>query len=443
MEIDNLWKAERWQPQELMQLYVKAGAKYFQAVANHHDNFDCFPSSHHAWNSTRVGPMKDIIGTWAKLTKEHGLRFAVSNHSAHAWHWFQTAYGYDPEGPMAGARYDAFNLRKEDGKGLWWEGLDPQELYVGPSMVMPDGIKTIQEANDWHERHDRLWTEDPPATNPEFVRTWYLRCQELLDKYEPDLLYFDNYGLPLGQTGLDITAHYYNSSIKRHGKLEAVVTVKNIKPEHMGATLLDIERGRANGIQDEPWQTDTCIGDWHYDRSVFEQHRYQDGQVRVQTLVDIVSKNGNLLLNIPLRGDGTIDEDEHKFLTDLAPWMEQNGEAIYGTRPYRVFGEGPPDIVASSDFNEGKARPYTSEDIRFTTKDDKLYAVAMGWPETGKLTIKTLAKGKGAHHKPIHRVELLGAKSSLAVQTRYQRLDYLVRCPAKAQRFRLHSFRII
>jgi alpha-L-fucosidase len=119
MEIDNLWKAERWQPQELMQLYVKAGAKYFQAVANHHDNFDCFPSSHHAWNSTRVGPMKDIIGTWAKLTKEHGLRFAVSNHSAHAWHWFQTAYGYDPTGHMAGTRYDAFHLRKEDGKGLW------------------------------------------------------------------------------------------------------------------------------------------------------------------------------------------------------------------------------------------------------------------------------------------------------------------------------------
>src|ERR1019366_5346717 len=179
MEIDNLWKAEKWEPEALMQLYVKAGAKYFFALANHHDNFDCYASTHHAWNSVNVGPKKDIVGIWAASARKHGLRVGVSNHSAHSWHWFQTAYGYDPEGPLAGVRYDAFTTTKEQGKGKWWEGLDPQQLYVGRSMVMPDGIQTIGDANQWHEQHDRLWTEEPPPDNPAFVDNWFLRCQEL------------------------------------------------------------------------------------------------------------------------------------------------------------------------------------------------------------------------------------------------------------------------
>ena len=169
MELDNLWKAEEWKPQELMQLYVDAGAKYFMTLANHHDNFDCFDSKYHNWNSTRIGPKRDIVGTWAKLAREHNLRLGVSNHSAHAWHWFQTAYGYDPEGPLAGVRYDAYTLKRQDGKGKWWDGLDPQELYAGQSMVMPDGITSIKDAQQWHLRNDRRWNEAPPANNPQFV----------------------------------------------------------------------------------------------------------------------------------------------------------------------------------------------------------------------------------------------------------------------------------
>jgi alpha-L-fucosidase len=222
MEIDNLWKAEKWEPEVLMGRYVKAGAKYFVALANHHDNFDCYNSSHHPWNSVRVGPKKDIVGTWARIARQHGLRFGVTNHSAHAWHWFQTAYGYDPEGDMAGVPYDGFTT-KESGKGKWWDGLDPQQLYTGATMPLPKGINSIRDANQWHNQHDRVWNEEPPAGNPKFVETWFLRCQELIDKYQPDLLYFDNTELPLGQTGLDIAAHLYNSSIKRHGKLEAVL----------------------------------------------------------------------------------------------------------------------------------------------------------------------------------------------------------------------------
>ena len=144
MELDNLWKADKWEPEKLMALYKRAGAKYFVSLANHHDNFDAYDSKYHAWNSVNVGPKKDIVGTWEKLARANGLRFGVSNHSAHSWHWFQTAYGYDGEGPEAGVRYDAYTLTKEDGKGKWWEGLDPQELYTGRNIVMPDGLTSAR-----------------------------------------------------------------------------------------------------------------------------------------------------------------------------------------------------------------------------------------------------------------------------------------------------------
>jgi alpha-L-fucosidase len=156
MEIDNLWRAENWDPENLMRLYVRAGAKYFVALANHHDNSDTYNSKYHAWNSVNVGPKKDIIGAWAKVARGLGLRFGVSNHSAHSWHWFQVAYGYDGEGPLAGVRYDAYRLTKADGKGKWWDGLDPQELYTGPNMVIPDSIRGIQAVQQRHNRHDRV-----------------------------------------------------------------------------------------------------------------------------------------------------------------------------------------------------------------------------------------------------------------------------------------------
>ena len=417
MEIDNLWKADQWRPEELMGLYKAAGAKYFVSLANHHDNFDNFASTHHAWNSTRIGPMKDIVGTWAGVARSHGLRFGVSNHSAHAWHWFQPSYDYDPSGPQRGVRYDAYTLTKADGRGKWWDGLDPQELYTGRNLVMPDGINSIAAANDWHEHHDRVWTEQPPANNPEFTNSWFLRCQELMDKYQPDLVYFDNDDLPLGQAGLDVTAHFYNSSIARNGSLQCVVNGKNLQPDHTGAVTLDIERGRAKEILAEPWQTDTCIGDWHYKRSIFETHTYKTPRTVIHTLIDVVSKNGNLLLSIPVRGNGTIDEDEHAFLTALATWFPANGEAIYGTRPFTVFGEGEQDLTDNKGFSEDKQRPYSSTDIRFTTKGPTLYAFFLGWPadegRSGPLAIRSLARSSRHLAQPVRRVDLLGTDTAL------------------------------
>ena len=407
MELTNLWKAENWKPAELMDLYVAAGAKYFTALANHHDNFDTYNSRYTPWNAVRIGPKKDIVGIYGKLARERGLRFAVSNHGSHAWNWLQTSYNYDAEGPLAGVRYDAYTLTKADGKGKWWNGLDPQDLYTGRNVVMPDGIKTIAKATKWLHDNDEKWHEDVSLTHPKFAENWFLRAQDLVDTYKPDLLYFDDSELPHGIYGLSIAAHYYNTSVRDKGRLDVVLTTKDIRPAEAGAFTLDIERGKTNEILAEPWQTDTCIGNWHYDINLFNNHGYKTPTYVIHSLIDIVSKNGNLMLDIPVTGDGVIDSDERAFLEAIATWIPKHGEAIYGTRPFAVFGEGPPDVATGS-FNERNQRPYTAEDIRFTRKGETVYAFAFVWPTTGKYLIKTLAKGSSALPRPIQRVELIG-----------------------------------
>lgn len=183
LDIINQWHAEHWDPDDLLSLYERAGARYFVAMANHHDNLDNWDSSWHDWNSVRVGPKRDIVGIWAKKARERGLKFGVSNHATRTWHWLQTAYGYDAEGARAGERYDAYRLGRQDGRGKWWDGLDPQELYGGALMPPPDGFRTGKETAAWYEYDsgDRAWTEEPPLANPIFVRNWYRRCKELVD----------------------------------------------------------------------------------------------------------------------------------------------------------------------------------------------------------------------------------------------------------------------
>ncbi|MGI4978900.1 MAG: alpha-L-fucosidase [Janthinobacterium lividum] len=412
MQYNNLWKAEQWQPEKLMELYQAAGAKYFFALANHHDNFDNYDSTYHPWNSTKIGPKRDLVGEWARIARAQGMKFGVSNHSSHAWHWLQVAYGYDATGPMANVRYDAATLTKADGKGQWWQGLDPQQLYAGRTdLAMPDGINTIEAQNAWHKAKDGFWHEEDPPQNPRFAEQWYLRCKDLFDKYDPDLVYFDDEELPLGDKGLRVTAHLYNRSIQRHGSQQAVVFAKKRKPEHQGAFTFDIERSRSTEILPDPWQTDTCIGEWHYKRSLFTEHKYKTADTVIALLIDVISKNGNLLLSIPVRGDGSIDEDEHKFLQELASWIPKHGEAIYGTRPFTVFGEGPPEPIEQN-FSE-KTRPHTAEDIRFTTRGNLLYAFVLAWPNDGKVRIKTLRRS--GEHAPakIQRVEMIGGATPL------------------------------
>jgi alpha-L-fucosidase len=400
------WTGEKWDPEAQLDLYKRAGAKYFTVLANHHDNFDSWNSKYQPWNSVRMGPKKDVVGIYAKAARARGLKFAVTNHSAHAWHWFQTAYGYDAEGPRRGERYDAFKLTKEMGKGKWWEGLDPRALYGKPIMPMPDGISSIAEMEQWHQMNDRIWDEYPPIADPAFVRNWFLRCKDLIDSYQPDLLYFDDFDLPLGQTGLDIAAHYYNSSIKWHGKLDAVLTIKNAMPQHRPAVVEDVELGYRSAIEPLPWQTDTCLGEWFYSQKIYENNTYKSAASVIHRLCEVVSKNGNLLLSVPMRGDGSIDEKEVAIVEGIASWMARFSEAIYGTRPWRIAGEGPTQVV-SGQFGEQAMKPFTAEDIRFTTKAGALYAMTLGKPETETMTLKSLAFAK------VSRVEVVGSKAPL------------------------------
>jgi len=411
MEIDNLWKAEKWEPEKLMALYKRSGAKYFFALANHHDNFDAYDSKYHDWNSVRVGPKKDIVGLWARAARANGLRFGATNHASWANRWLQPAYGYDGEGPLAGVRYDAYTLTKADGKGKWWEGLDPQDLYTGRSVVMPDGLKSAQAVQAWVTANTSLAKSNPLPVKP-FIDNWFLRCQDLVDKYQPDVLYFDTNELPLEQAGLDLVCHYYNRSAALNGgKADVVVNGKHILPAHVGSFVEDIERSTANAIRPDPWQTDTCIGDWHYSRAVAEGNRYATVATIVAMLTDIVSKNGNLMLNIPLRGDGSIDEHEEAFLAGLTAWMDVNSEGIYGTRPWKIYGEGPSTTArpAARGGGRGAAAAYTSQDIRFTTKGDALYAFILAWPESRTAVIKALASNSPqVAGRKIADVSLLG-----------------------------------
>jgi alpha-L-fucosidase len=384
------WKAEEWDPAALMQRYVRAGARYFVSMANHHDNFDNFDSRHHPWNAVRVGPRRDIVGTWARHTREAGLRFGVSNHSSHAWHWWQTAYGYDAEGPMKGVRYDAFRLRAKDGAGSWWDGLDPQLLYTGPSFVPPDGIDSIAAMEAWHGERDGQWLEDLMPGNHAFAANWLQRQQDLVERYDPDLVYFDDTGLPFGEIGIAAVSHFYARSLKSKGRLDVVMNAKKLSHELRAFLVEDVERGFVADIQAQPWQTDTCIGNWHYDRNLFERHGYKSAKAVVQRLCDVVSKNGNLLLSIPLRGSGAIDADEEAILDDLARWFSANGAAIYGTRPWRRFGEGPTRPPAGV-MNEQAAKPYVAEDIRFTAGDAVLNAFFLEWP-SGAGAIRSLGR---------------------------------------------------
>ena len=415
MEIDNLWKAEHWDPERLIDLYTRAGAKYFVALANHHDNFDAYDSTYHGWNATRVGPKRDIVGIWAKAARARGLRFGVSNHSAHAWHWFQTAYGYDPEGPLQGQRYDAWRLSKADGKGQWWEGLDPQDLYAGRGLALPDGVVSMIEANAIGERTNLIWDESAPRANPRFAQNWFLRCRDLIDKYHPDLLYFDNSGLPMDHYGLEIAAHFYNASRTWNGgRLDAVINGKQLPPQRRMALVEDVERGGKGSIEIYPWQTDTCLGNWHYDRALYERDGYKSAATVIHTLCDVISKNGNLLLNVPVRGDGTIDEKEERIVNEIADWMGRYGVAIYGTRPWRIHAEGPTRPNSGS-FAEGGAKsPYTAADVRYVRKGRDVHAFVLGWPQDGIARLTLWANGNPVGRGDVRQVTIAGQSGPLS-----------------------------
>jgi alpha-L-fucosidase len=364
-DIIPLWRAEQWDPEGLMKLYKKAGARYFQSMGIYHDNFALWDSPTHIWNAVKIGPMKDVVGLWQKAAKNQGLKFGVSEHYGASFSFFQTSHNADTSGNLTGVPYD---------------GADPANVLLYHDKAVG------HEGRGWY------------TGNKKFQQEWQKRILELIDMYHPDLLYTDGM-LPFHtDVGRVVIAHHYNT-----GNPEGVVYTA--KEPSGGRWVQDFERGKQTGISELPWQTDTSIGPWF----VNDQATYKTGTECVQMLVDIVSKNGNLLLDIPQRADGVVPDQVLAVVDEISNWMAINSEAIYSTRPWKICGEGP-----SLEHPSGTdVQPYVPTDFRFTAKNNSLYVFQMTSPGVGDIEIKALS-AKAVTTKKINSVRLLGSTEKLA-----------------------------
>ncbi len=382
-DIIPLWKAEKFNPDELMKLYKAAGAKYFVSMGVHHDNFDLWDSKFNRWNAVDMGPHRDIVGDWQKAAQKQGLKFGVSEHLSAGYGWWQANKDADTDGPKAGVPYD---------------GADPHnwDLYYDKSTAPREN-----------------WVTD----NAMFAQLWFARMTDLLEHYQPDLLYSDG-ALPFGSYGEEMLANFYNADIKKNnGSLEAVYLAKPARHNKGwnvfdGETCVeDRERGGLADISEFPWQTDTSIGDWFYNTDWKNDDTgtmYRSPFWVLSTLIDVVSKNGNMLLNVVQRPDGSVDKEVVELLETLAKWMKPNGEAIFGSRPWRVFGEGPQEREGEADWKEDFH--YTPKDIRYTSNKENtmLYAATMGMPANDIVLAEVAKSGL-----KVASVSLLGSTQKL------------------------------
>jgi alpha-L-fucosidase len=400
-DIIPLWKAERWDPEKLMALYKRVGARYFVSMGSHHDNFFLWDSKIHRWNSVEMGPKKDVVGLWQRAAKKEGLKFGVSEHLGASYTWFQPSHGADKTGPMKGVPYDGANPEYQD-------------LYHKKTAPDDNGWLTTDSANQ---------------------QEWLASITELIDLYKPDLLYSDG-ELPFGVVGRKMLAHFYNTDIEKNGgSLEAVYTCKHLNSE--GRWVKDIERGAMDSISSDPWQTDTSIGDWYYRTG----QKYMTGTEVIQMLVDIVSKNGNLLLNVVQTPEGDLEQDVVDILEEIAEWTPVNGEGIYGTRPWKIYGEGPStqNKIKGTFGGVRDVRPYEPNDIRFTSKDNILYAFCMDKP-LNDISIKSLGKSSSLVNNKIRSVSLLGSDEKISWKQQDDAL--IINIPAELPSWRVLGFRI-
>ncbi len=378
-DICALWKAENFDPDALMEKYYRAGARFFVAQATHHDHFFNFGSQYNHFNSVEVGPGKDICALWKAASKNWHMPFGLTEHLGASFAWWRSNKGADTYGPYKGVPYD---------------GNDPayRQFYHDNYEHVP----APGEPDKW------VWL----TRNQNFREYWLKVAKEIIDKFQPDLLYSDSW-LPFGEGndageedyryGLEAVAHLYNTSEKLYGENRAVYTQKNRSESIYRVGALDIERSQLKDISPVPWMSETCIGGWFYDRKA----RYKTPHHILDILVDTISKNGTLLVNILQRPDGTIDEEAEWILEELAGWFAINGEAVYGSRPWRVAGEGHASVVIDG-FREEQV-DWDDDDFRFVQKNDKLYVYVMKSVNRKKTAITSLSP-----QEKVKSVRLLG-----------------------------------
>ncbi len=375
-----MFTATKFNAEEWVDLFQRAGARYVVPVAEHCDGFPMYASDFTQWNAARMGPKRDVVGELAAATRKHGLHFGASSHRAEHWWW-----------------YDGGNTFDSDVRDPKYAGL------YGPAQSTHLPEDTAKKDPD--PNHLERWL--PP--NQAFLDDWLARSTEIIDKYHPEIFYFDWWiGQPAFQPYLQkMAAYYYDRAAERN---EGVVLTYKEHDFPENAAVLDIERGKMDNLRLLPWQTDTSVSikSWGY----VENDSYRDAKSLIHELIDVVSKNGNLLLNVGPKADGTIPEEAKSVLLAMGKWLQQNGEAIYGTRPWLLYGEGNTSDTKSE--TRGKdLDTFTARDIRFTTKGDILYAIALGWPENGELVFHTLWDKTPYLQKPIQQIELLGSMEKL------------------------------
>lgn len=378
-DICALWRAENFDPDALMEKYHRAGARFFVAQAVHHDHFFNFQSKYNRFNSVDMGPKKDIIALWKGASEKWHMPFGITEHLGASFWWWHPNKGADAYGPYANVPYD---------------GNDPayRDFYHDNYEHVPKN----GESEEW------VWL----TRNKAFQEYWLKVMKEIIDQYHPDLFYSDS-SLPFSQSenadddayqvGLEAVACLYNASEKLHGKNQAVYTQKNRSENICKVGVLDIERSQLHDIYSEPWMSETCIGGWFYDKKA----KYKTPRHILDILIDTISKNGTFLINILQRPDGTIDDEAEWILDELAKWFAINGEAVYGTRPWRVAGEGHASVIIDG-FREEQVA-WDDDDFRFVQKEGKLYAYIMKSAGRKNAAITSLCESE-----QVRSVRLLG-----------------------------------
>jgi alpha-L-fucosidase len=392
-DIARNWVIDRWKPKELMDLYVEMGARYFMAMAAHHDNFDNFDSKYQPWNSVKVGPKVDIVGTWEKAARQHDLRFGIGFHDTPGRTWGQfmpVRYTSDRNGQNKGVPYDALQTIL-DGKGKWWEGMDPVDLY-GPQHTIARGPRR---------------PENDPLLSP-FANQFMWRVDDAVTKYHPEVIYFDEHAgdsqtdvgvhMGLGFLAPPLAANFYNKSLKwNHGKMDVVLNLKGVggrynsfqnSPDLLPSVDRSLVKSTEAIIESQitaySFQTETTIQDWHYRTG----QRYIDAKNLVQSLMQNVSRNGTMLLNLTQHGRGDLDPQVIRIAKDIGAWLKVNGEAVYASRPFEVCQE-------------------INNAVCYTRNNGNVYAALMNWTN-GPVTLKALRAG-GTTLGKVSKVELLGS----------------------------------
>jgi alpha-L-fucosidase len=382
-DICHNWVIDKWNPEELMGLFVEMGARYFVAMGVHHDNFDCWNSAYQPWNSMNVGPRQDIVGIWEKIARQHGLRFGIGFHNSppRTWGQFMTVrYTSDKTGPEQGVSYDALQTIL-DGKGKWWEGMDPVDLY-GPV----------------HDKKNPL--------NSPFANQFMWRIDDAISKYHPDMIYFDEHAgdsqmdlgvnMGLGFLAPSLIANYYNKSIKwNKGKMDVVINLKGVggrydsfqnSPELLPLVDRSLVKSTEAIIESQitayPFQTETTVADWHY----MTGQKYMAAKRVVELMMKNVSRNGSILLNITQHGRGDLDPELIGICKDIGAWLKINGEAVYGSRPFEVYG---------------------NDTVLYTRNKGNVYATLLNW-DGEPITLRSLHSGSATLGKVL-KVELLGS----------------------------------